>query len=156
VQVRAGGSADRPQRPPGIGESTLARRFVEAHPLTLALEQDVVRGLLGGWRTRETDSGPLPRQLCLGMARTHLLAKRDVTVPQFVALPAYLAKLVAVAAEAKATYVGLVLHHTAVAADRRFHARLQDPLWAGTSESLLRSSRRPAATGPSTNVSSAA
>ena len=43
--------------PPGIGKSTIARRYVEDHPMTLALEQDVVRGLLGGWRPRETEAG---------------------------------------------------------------------------------------------------
>jgi predicted kinase len=116
--------------PPGIGKSTLARRFVDAHPLSLALEQDVVRRLLGGWQTRETDSGLLARQLCLGMARTHLLGSRDVIVPQFVALPAYLDQLFAVANEARATYVELLLHDTAAGAERRFHARIRDPLWA--------------------------
>ena len=115
--------------PPGIGKSTLARRFVDAHPLSLALEQDVVRGLLGGWRTRETDSGLLARQLCLGMARTHLLSGRDVIVPQFVALPAYLDQLAAVAAETSANYVELLLYDTAAAAEGRFHARVHDPLW---------------------------
>ena len=61
--------------PPGIGKSTLARRYVDDHPLTLCLEQDVVQGLLGGWLTREGDSNLLARQLCLGMARTHLLVR---------------------------------------------------------------------------------
>jgi predicted kinase len=75
--------------PPGIGKSTVARRYVEDHPMTLALEQDVVRGLLGGWRPRETESGSLARELCLAMARTHLGAGYDVVVPQFVADPEY-------------------------------------------------------------------
>ena len=51
--------------PPGIGKSTVARRYVEDHPMTLSLEQDLVRGLLGGWRTRETESGALARDLCV-------------------------------------------------------------------------------------------
>ncbi len=58
--------------------------------MTLALEQDVVRGLLGGWRTREKESGEAARSLCLEMARTHLRAGHDVIVPQFIALPSYL------------------------------------------------------------------
>lgn len=116
--------------PPGIGKSTLARRFVDDHPLTLALEQDVVRGLLGGWRARETESGLLARQLCIAMARMHLLGERDVIVPQFIALPAYLDQLAAVADEVQAAHVELLLHDTAAEAERRFHARLQNPLWA--------------------------
>lgn len=116
--------------PPGIGKSTLARRFVEDHPLALALEQDVVRGMLGGWRTRETESGALARQLCLSMARTHLLGGRDVIVPQFVALPSYLDQLVLVAGEVGAVHLELVLLDDPKEAERRFHARAHDPLWA--------------------------
>ncbi|HET9946105.1 MAG TPA: AAA family ATPase [Actinomycetes bacterium] len=79
--------------PPGIGKSTVALRYVEDHPLALALEQDVVRRLMGGWHTREADSGALARELCLAMARTHLVAGHDVVVPQFVADPRYLDRL---------------------------------------------------------------
>jgi hypothetical protein len=115
--------------PPGIGKSTLARRYVEDHPLTLCLEQDVVRGLLGGWLTRE-ESNLLARQLCLGMARTHLLGAHDVIVPQFVAVPGYLDQLIDVADEACAAHRELILLDHAEAAERRFHARIDDPLWS--------------------------
>ena len=116
--------------PPGIGKSTLAQRWVEDHPLALCLEQDVVRGLLGGWLTRETESGLLARQLCLAMARTHLAGGRDVIVPQFVALPDYLDALAAVADETGAQYVELLLLADVDEAERRFHARLADPRWS--------------------------
>jgi predicted kinase len=115
--------------PPGIGKSTLARRYVEEHPLTLALEQDVVRGLIGGWRTREIDSGMLARELCLAMARAHLLGGHDVIVPQFVALPSYLDQLRSVATETGVHHVEILLLDDVVAAERRFHARIHDPLW---------------------------
>jgi len=85
--------------PPGIGKTTLARRYVEDHPMSLALEQDVVRGLLGGWRTREKESGQAARSLCLEMARTHLRAGHNVIVPQFIALPSYLDELAQVGAD---------------------------------------------------------
>lgn len=105
------------------------RRYVEEHPLSLALEQDVVRGLLGGWRTRETASGQLARELCLALARTHLLGGRDVIVPQFVAVAGYLDQLRTVATETGSAHVELLLDD-ADAAERRFHARVHDPLWA--------------------------
>ena len=35
--------------PPGIGKSTLARRFVDEHPLALNLDLDSVRRMLGRW-----------------------------------------------------------------------------------------------------------
>ena len=116
--------------PPGIGKSTLARRFVEEHPLALCLEQDVVRGLVGGWSTRETESGLLARELCLAMARTHLLQGNDVIVPQFVAIPGYLDRLADVARSVGASYVECLLLDEAEEAERRFHARINDPLWA--------------------------
>jgi predicted kinase len=116
--------------PPGIGKSTLARRYVEDHPLSLALEQDVVRGLLGGWRTREDDSGALARELCVEMARVHLRAGHDVIVPQFVARPSYLDRLAELARDVGADHREVVLIDDGDRAERRFHARLADPLWA--------------------------
>lgn len=113
--------------PPGIGKSTLAERYVEDHPLSLCLEQDVVRGLIGGWLGRESDSGILARKLCLVMAREHLLGGRDVIVPQFIALPAYLDELAAVARDAGAHHYELVLMDDARHAESRFHARASDP-----------------------------
>jgi predicted kinase len=113
--------------PPGIGKSTLAERYVDHHPLSLCLEQDVVRGLLGGWLSRESESGTLARKLCLAMAREHLLAQHDVIVPQFVALPSYLDQLAAVARDVGADHVELVLLDDARSAESRFHARLRDP-----------------------------
>jgi predicted kinase len=114
--------------PPGIGKSTLARRFVDEHPLSLCLEQDSVRQLLGGWLTRETESGLQARSLCLAMARTHLLGGRDVIVPQFIALPDYLDQLAGIADEVGAYYLELLLMDDAEGAERRFHARALDPL----------------------------
>jgi predicted kinase len=116
--------------PPGIGKSTIARRFVEDHPMTLSLEQDVVRGLLGGWRTREAESGSLARDLCVAMARAHLLGGHDVIVPQFVARAEYLDRLESLGRETGAQHTELVLLDDRASAERRFHARIEDPRWA--------------------------
>jgi predicted kinase len=103
--------------PPGIGKSTLARRYIEEHPLALSLELDVLRGLLGGWRERETESGRLARALSLDMVRTHLDSGHDVVVPQFVAVPDYLDQLAALGA------VEAVLMAPLELAEQRFRAR---------------------------------
>jgi hypothetical protein len=98
--------------------------------MALSLEQDVVRGLLGGWRTRETESGALARELCLVMARAHLLAGHDVVVPQFVANPEYLDRLAALGREVGAQHIEFVLLDDVGSAARRFHARINDPVRA--------------------------
>jgi predicted kinase len=116
--------------PPGIGKSTVALRYVEDHPFTLSLEQDVVRGLLGGWRTREGESGALARELCLGMARIHLFAGHEVVVPQFIANPEYLDRLSDLARDVHAQYVEFALLDDLGSAESRFHARINDPLRA--------------------------
>ena len=68
--------------PPAVGKSTLARRYADDHPLTLVLEIDVVRGLLGAWLDDPQRSGWAARMIALAMARTHLEAGHDVIVPQ--------------------------------------------------------------------------
>ena len=72
--------------PPAVGKSTLARRYADAHPLTLVLEIDAVRALLGSWLEEWQQSGPAARWIALAMARTHLEAGHDVIVPQLLTL----------------------------------------------------------------------
>jgi hypothetical protein len=98
--------------------------------MALSLEQDVVRGLLGGWRTRESESGSLARELCLGMARIHLVAGHDVVVPQFIATPEYLDRISDLARQVQAQYLEFALLDDLGSAQRRFHARIDDPLRA--------------------------
>ncbi|HEY2778550.1 MAG TPA: AAA family ATPase [Gaiellaceae bacterium] len=68
--------------PPAVGKSTVARRYADEHPLTLVLEIDTVRALLGAWLEEWQRSGHTARLIALAMARTHLETGRDVVVPQ--------------------------------------------------------------------------
>lgn len=61
----------------------MARRFAEDHQLTLVLDVDQVRGMLGRWSDQPTSAGLLARELAIAMARTHLQAGYDVVVPQY-------------------------------------------------------------------------
>ena len=63
--------------PPAAGKSTLARRYAADHPLTLNLDVDRVRDLIGGWRDDPGAAGLLARSVAVAAARTHLLAGRD-------------------------------------------------------------------------------
>lgn len=65
---------------PGSGKSTLAGRYVADRPVSLCLDVDVLRGLLGAWRDQPSDSGFLARGLALAMAGVALGEHRDVVV----------------------------------------------------------------------------
>lgn len=98
--------------PPGVGKSTLARRYAGDHPLALNLDVDVVRSLLGRWADSQEESGQLARRLALALARTHLGAGHDVVVPQLVARPPFLERLAALVGETGAALYEVVLMDT--------------------------------------------
>jgi predicted kinase len=94
---------------PGSGKSTLVRRYVDDHPLALALDVDVVRSLLGSWADHPVQSGLAARRLALEMARVHLLAGHDVLVPQFLGRPDFVLALEQLAAEVGVPFVEVAL-----------------------------------------------
>jgi predicted kinase len=108
---------------PGSGKSTLARRFAEDHPLTLVLDVDQVRGMLGRWLDQPTESGLLARQLALAMARTQLRAGRDVLVPQYLGRLEFVDSLRRLAVEVGAEFVELALLSSRDDVVRRFERR---------------------------------
>jgi predicted kinase len=95
--------------PPASGKSTIAQRFVDAHPLALNLDIDVIRGLLGGWLHDPQNAGLSARALALTMAETHLATGRDVIVAQFLGRVGFIDELAAVADRAGATFVETAL-----------------------------------------------
>jgi len=68
---------------PGSGKSALGRRYLEDHPLVLAVDVDVIRSMLGRSLEDPRMSGLAARDLACAMAQTHLLAGHDVLVCQF-------------------------------------------------------------------------
>ena len=109
--------------PPGSGKSTIARMFVEAHPLALNLDVDLIRRLIGGWRDQPERSGRLARDLALAAASTHLLVGHDVVVPQFLGRAEFIHELEDVAAAASAEFQEVVLMTSREDAVRRFDER---------------------------------
>lgn len=95
--------------PPGVGKSTLARRYADEHPLTLALEIDAVRAMLGGWLEHSERSGPVARRLALAMAEAHLRGGGDVIVPQLLTRREFVEQLRALAETAGAGFVEVTL-----------------------------------------------
>ena len=107
---------------PGSGKSTLARRFAQEHPLTLALDIDIVRGMLGG-SVEQSQSGALARALAATMARSHLGAGFDVIVPQFLGRVDFILTLEELCKDVGARFTEVALVSSATDAVERFERR---------------------------------
>jgi predicted kinase len=70
--------------PPRVGKSTLARRYADEHPGTLALDLDVLAGLIGGWKEDFSAALELARGHGRELAMRHLRSGYDVILPQLV------------------------------------------------------------------------
>jgi predicted kinase len=109
--------------PPGIGKSTLARRYVDEHPGVLNCDIDVLRTLIGGWRDDFVAAGALIRPAAMAMIEAHLASGHDVVLPQLLVDPTELARFEACAARAGAECVERILIDTPAATLARFHRR---------------------------------
>ena len=112
---------------PGSGKSTLARMYAERHPMTLALDIDVVRGMLGGWLEQPRRAGLIARSIALEMARIQLEAGRDVLVPQFLGRVDFILELERLCRRAGAEFIELALLSSPEDAARRFARRSRHP-----------------------------
>lgn len=95
--------------PPGAGKSTLARRYADDHPLTLALEIDGVRAMLGDWLEQTPESGLVARRLAVAMAEAHLRRGHDVIVPQLLTRREFVEELRTLAEALGAGFVEIAL-----------------------------------------------
>lgn len=116
--------------PPGVGKSTLARRYVNDHPLTLLLEIDSLRVALGRWEDHQ-ESMVLARNLALALAEAHLRQGQDVIVPQYLGRPQFINDLHAVARAVAAEFIQFLLMDSEEAVTERFRRRRQELSDAG-------------------------
>lgn len=109
--------------PPGVGKSTLAKRYSDAHPGVLNCDIDVLRTFIGGWRSNFEAAGAFIRPAALAMIQAYLASGRDVVLPQMLVDPAELARFEACATSVGAQFTERVLMDTSAATVARFHRR---------------------------------
>lgn len=109
--------------PPGIGKSTLARRYAAGHPGVLNCDVDVLRTLVGGWESDFAQAGALIRPAALAMITAYLTEGHDVVFPQLIARHVELARFEAAATAADADFVERFVMDTEDAALARFDRR---------------------------------
>ena len=94
--------------PPGVGKSTLARRWAERHPGAIVVEVDDLRIELGGWST-DGSTRQTARDLAVELIEDHLRHGRDVVVPQYLGRPTFRDRLRDLAAVTGVAFVEVVL-----------------------------------------------
>lgn len=112
---------------PSSGKSTLARMYVQNHPLALALDIDTVRSMVGQWLDDPQEAGVLARRMAIAMARVHLGAGHDVVVPQFLGRLDFVQTLEDLCRETGAEFVEVALLSNPQDAVARFLGRSHDP-----------------------------
>jgi predicted kinase len=117
--------------PPGIGKSTIARRYAAEHPGVLNCDVDVLRTLIGGWSSDFEMAGALIRPAALAMIEAYLVSGHDVVFPQMLVDPAELSRFESCAVRADARFVERFLLDDVERAVARFNRRgetdLEDP-----------------------------
>lgn len=109
--------------PPGIGKSTLARRYVDEHPGVLNCDVDALRTFIGGWQSDFGAAGALIRPAALAMISAHLRTGRDVVLPQMLIRLSELERFETAAGDAGAGFVPCMLMDQEASAVSRFHRR---------------------------------
>lgn len=113
---------------PGVGKSTLARRWAAEHPGTLMCDIDLLRTWVGGWRESFVPTGAMMRPAAQALIGAYLSAG-DVVLPQLIANEAELDSFASVALDAGASFSHVVLRDPAGSVGERFRRRTGDDPW---------------------------
>ena len=123
--------------PPGVGKSTLARRWALEHPGTLLLEIDELRTWVSGWRGTFESLGARVRPVALAMIQAYAETGHDVVVPQLVAGLDELKKFQAAAIAGGASYVTVFLEAEPDDLAARLTGRADSTPWLAVVRQLI-------------------
>ena len=109
--------------PPGIGKSTVARRYADEHPGVLNCDIDILRTLIGGWSNDFLKAGSLIRPAALAMIEGYLASGQDVVLPQLLIDPAEILRFEACAVRTNAQFIERLLMDDQERSVARFNRR---------------------------------
>ena len=115
---------------PGVGKSTLAQRYADAHPLALVVDIDGLRTQLGQWADRE-ETRLVARELAIVLIDAHLRAGHDVVVAQYLGRPEFRVRLADLAEAIGASFVEVLLTDDPARVVERFRTRRADNVARG-------------------------
>lgn len=109
--------------PSGVGKSTLAERYADAHPGVLNCDVDRLRTMVGGWERDFVGAGRIVLPDAVAMIRSHLAGGRDVVMPQMLLDEAEAEAFRSAAVDDGHRYLRLVLWAPPGVARARFEGR---------------------------------
>ncbi len=121
---------------PGVGKSTLARRWAAEHPGTLVCDIDLLRTWVGGWRSSFVEVGAAIRPAAQALIGAYL-SSGDVVLPQLIANEVELDSFASVATSAGASFAHVVLRDSAGSPGQRFRRRTGDDPWHAEVQQLV-------------------
>lgn len=86
------------------GKTALAKRYIEEHPLAIAIEGDQIIGMMGQWRKNESAARKLVLQHTQSIAETQLKSGYDVLLPYLLTDSTQIAAFEHIANECGATF----------------------------------------------------
>ncbi len=113
--------------PPGVGKSTLAKLWADAHSGTLLLDIDALRTWVSGWHEDFAATGVVIRPLALAMLAAHVANGGNAVLPQLLADPDELATFERATIHAGGRFVEVFLEAEDLA--ERFAARERTLPW---------------------------
>jgi adenylylsulfate kinase-like enzyme len=125
---------------PGVGKSTLARRWADEHPGTLLLDPDALRTWVSGWREDFVSTGAQIRPVAVAMISAYVAGGGSVVLPQLVANEGELCQFEAAATNAGGRFVEVFLE--ADDAEQRFATRDRDQPWLDAVHELVEDAPR--------------
>jgi predicted kinase len=94
----------------GAGKTTIARKYIENHPLALVIEGDEIIVNIGQWLENEEEARKLVFELVKAMVRTYLQSGNDVVLPYLVTNARHADEFETLAAECSADFYEILLH----------------------------------------------